>query len=498
MSDQFILAIDQGTTGTAALVFDRQGQVIAHADREIRQIYPRPGWVEHDPEELFQSAVQVAREALSAASLEARQLAALGISNQRETTLLWDRASGEPVANAVVWQCRRSAPICEELREGGFESEIRTRTGLVADAYFSGTKLRWLLDHVPGLQARAEAGEVLFGTVESWLIWRLSGGRTHVMDAANASRTMLFNLEEQRWDPVMLARLGVPAALLPEVRPNSERYTDTDPSVLGVPVPIAGAAGDQQAALFGQACFGRGSAKNTYGTGAFLLVNAGDRPPRSAHGLVSTVAWKLGDQVTFALEGSVFISGAAIQWLRDGLGIIRSADESEALALSVEDSGGVFFVPAFVGLGAPHWDMYARGAIVGLTGGSGRAHLVRAALESIAFQLRDVVTAMGADLGQAISCLRVDGGGSANRFLLQFQADQLGIPVERSSVAETTARGAAFLAGLAVGFWPDLETLQGMATPGERFTPRMDDPRRAELYSDWKRAVARASDWAHH
>jgi glycerol kinase len=498
MSDQFILAIDQGTTGTAALIFDRRGRVVAHADSEIRQIYPRPGWVEHDPEELFQSAVQVAREALREASLDARQLAALGITNQRETTLLWDRASGAPVANAVVWQCRRSAPICEELRQSGFEPEIRSRTGLVADAYFSGTKLRWLLDHVPGLQARAEAGDLLFGTVESWLIWRLSGRRAHVTDAANASRTMLFNLEAQGWDPVMLARLGVPSAVLPEVRPNSDRYTDTDASLFGAPVPISGAAGDQQAALFGQACFDLGSAKATYGTGAFLLANAGDRSPRSEHGLLSTIAWKLGDRVTYALEGSVFISGAAIQWLRDGLGILRSADESESLALSVEDNGGVYFVPAFVGLGAPHWDMYARGTIVGLTGGTGRGHLARAALEAIAFQLRDVASAMEADLGQAIPFLRVDGGGSANRFLLQFQADQLGIPVERSAVAETTARGAAFLAGLAVGFWPDLETLRGMATPGERFTPRMDEPRRDALYDDWKRAVARARDWAHH
>ena len=495
MPERFVLAIDQGTTGTAALLFDRAGRIVASADSEIQQIYPRPGWVEHDPIEIFQSTLEVVDRALQAAGVRRDQLAAIGITNQRETTVLWDRTSGRPVANAIVWQCRRSAPLCDELRASGREPEIRQRTGLLADAYFSGTKLRWLLDNVPQARSRADAGELAFGTIESWLIWKLSNGRLHISDAANASRTMLFNIREMAWDPAMLEILAVPAAVLPQVRSNSQIYGQTDASVFGAEVPLAGAAGDQQAALFGQACFTPGSAKNTYGTGAFVLMNTGAARPESRHGLLTTVAWQLGPTTTYALEGSVFVAGAAVQWLRDGLGIIQSAEQTESLAESVPDTQGVYLVPALVGLGAPHWDMYARGAILGLTAGVGRAHLARATLESIAFQIRDVVEAMEADAGRAIPFLRVDGGGSVNRYLLQFQADQLGVPVERSAVAETTARGAAFFAGLAVGFWPNLEALVEMARPGERFEPKMPQSERERLHAGWLRALERATRW---
>ena len=396
----------------------------------------------------------------------------------------------------MVWQCRRSAPLCEALRAAGKSELVRAKTGLIIDAYFSATKLRWLLDNVPGAQAQAEAGELAFGTVESWLLWRLSGGRLHLSDAANASRTMLYNIREQRWDDDLLRELDLPAALLPEVRPNSQRYGETEPSIFGRPIPLAGAAGDQQAALFGQACFVPGMAKNTYGTGSFLLMNNGPDCPEPSHGLLSTVAWELDGAMTYALEGSVFVTGAAVQWLRDGLQIIGSAAESEALATSIPDNGGVYFVPAFVGLGAPHWDMYARGAILGLTAGSGRAHLARATLEAIAYQTRDVVEAMEAAAQRRMPSLRVDGGGTANAFLMQFQADQLGLPIETSAVAETTARGAAFLAGLAVGFWPDLATLSTMAQPGRRFEPRADPAERERLHDGWRRALERAGGWA--
>jgi glycerol kinase len=496
VTEQYILALDQGTTGTAALLFDRAGRVVGLADREIRQSYPRPGWVSHDPEEIYASAVAVAEQAVREAGASFADVGAIGITNQRETTVLWDRTTGRAVAEAVVWQCRRSAPLCEELRTGGHGELIRAKTGLVIDAYFSATKLRWLLDNVPGARARAEAGELAFGTVESWLLWRLSGGKLHLSDASNAARTMLYNIRERRWDEQLLRLLDLPSSLLPEVRPNSQRYGETAPSVFGRAIPLAGAAGDQQAALFGQACFAPGRAKNTYGTGSFLLVNTGVSCPESRHGLLSTIAWDLGGELTYALEGSIFITGAAVQWLRDGLGIIGSAAESEALATSVADNGGVYFVPAFVGLGAPHWDMYARGAIVGLTAGAGRAHLARATLEAIAYQVRDVLSAMEADAGQRVAALRVDGGGSANAFLMQFQADQLGIPVETSAVAETTARGAAFLAGLAVGFWPDLATLAAMAQPGRRFEPSGSLAERDRLHAGWLRALERARGWA--
>jgi glycerol kinase len=492
MANRYVLAIDQGTTGTAALLFDRQGVVIGTADREIRQIYPQPGWVSHDPEEIFQSAVASAKEAVQAAGVSFAEVAAIGITNQRETALIWDRASGQPLGEAVVWQCRRTAPLCEELQAGGHEAAIRAKTGLVIDAYFSATKLRWLLDSVPGAQARAEAGELAAGTVETWLLWRLSGGRLHLTDAANASRTMLYNIRQRRWDDDLLRLLNLPRALLPEVRPNSQLYGETESSIFGRSLPLGGAAGDQQAALFGQACFQPGMAKNTYGTGSFLLTNTGQECVESRHGLLSTIAWELGDQVSYALEGSVFITGAAVQWLRDGLQIISSAAETEALAESVPDNAGVYFVPAFVGLGAPHWDMYARGAIVGLTAGVGRAHLARATLEAIAYQTRDVLEAMQADSGRTVPLMRVDGGGTANGFLMQFQADQLGIPVETSAVAETTARGAAFLAGLAVGFWPDLDALAELAQPGRRFEPRMAADQRQRLQAGWRNALRAA------
>jgi glycerol kinase len=477
-------------------VFDRQGRVVGAEDREIRQIYPRPGWVSHDPEEIFQSVVVTAEEAVRSAGLSFDDVAAIGITNQRETTVLWERASGRPLADAVVWQCRRSAPLCEELRAAGKAEMVRARTGLVVDAYFSATKLRWLLDNVPGARAQAEAGELAFGTVESWLLWRLSGGRLHLTDAANASRTMLYNIRELRWDDELLRELDLPASLLPQVRPSSETYGETAPSIFGRAIPLAGAAGDQQAALFGQACFASGMAKNTYGTGSFLLMNTGRHCPDSGRGLLSTIAWELGGEVTYALEGSVFITGAAVQWLRDGLQIIQTAAETEALASSVVDSAGVYFVPAFVGLGAPHWDMYARGAILGLTAGAGRAHLARATLEAIAYQTRDVVEAMQADAGRRVAILRVDGGGTANAFLMQFQADQLGIPVETSALTETTARGAAFLAGLAVGFWPDFQKLSELAQPGRRYEPAMDEAERERLHAGWRRAVERAQGWA--
>jgi glycerol kinase len=496
MPPHYVLALDQGTTGSAALLFDQQGGVAGLADREIEQLYPQPGWVGHDPEEMYQSVVAVARDALASAGASVDQVAAIGITNQRETTILWDRESGRPLAHAVVWQCRRSAPYCEALRAAGKAEWIRQRTGLVVDAYFSATKLRWLLDNLPGAQRRAEQGELAFGTVETWLLWRLSGGRLHLTDAANASRTMLFDLRAGRWDPDLLRELDIPPALLPTVVDNSQRYGDTDPTIFGRPIPLAGAAGDQQAALFGQACFQPGAAKNTYGTGAFLLMNTGRDCRDSTHGLLSTVAWRLNGQTTYALEGSVFIAGAAVQWLRDGLGLIPSAAETEGLAESVPDTAGVYFVPAFVGLGAPYWDMYARGAIVGLTGGVTRAHLTRATLEAIAYQTRDVLEAMQADADQRVTVLRVDGGGSANRFLMQFQAEQLALPVETSAVQETTARGAAFLAGLAVGFWPDQSALLELASPGQRFEPLRSVGERDRLYAGWRRAVERARGWA--
>ena len=496
----YILALDQGTTGSAALVFDRAGAPISMADREIAQSYPEPGWVEHDPEEIYRTTLQVAREAMDRIGISGRDLAGIGITNQRETTVIWDRKTGQPIAPAIVWQCRRSTPICQRLKQMGLEPIVRERTGLLIDAYFSASKIAWLLEHVPGARERAEAGELLFGTIDSWLLWKLTGGAVHATDVTNASRTMLFNIHERKWDTILLDAVGVPAAMLPEVRPSSGVLGTVAGEALatfdGVAVPIAGVAGDQQSALFGQACFTPGMSKNTYGTGSFLLLNTGERAPSSRLGLLTTVAWQLGETWTYALEGGVFVTGAAVQWLRDGLGIIASAAETEALALSVENTGGVYFVPAFAGLGAPYWDMYARGAIVGLTGATRREHLVRATLEAIAFQTADVLAGMRDEGGVDVPVLRVDGGGTANSFLMQFQADLLGIPLEVSDVQETTARGAAYLAGLGVGYWTDREEIVRQWRPSRIYEPTMSDDRRAALMTSWHRAVDRSRNWA--
>ena len=495
--DTYVLALDQGTTSSRAILFDRQARVKAVAQREFRQIYPQPGWVEHDPLEIWESQLAVAREAIASAGVTAAQVAAIGITNQRETTVVWDRRTGTPVHNAIVWQCRRSAAICDALKAGGWESAVRQRTGLVIDAYFSGTKIQWLLEHVPGLRARADAGEVCFGTVDTWLGWKLSGGRTWVTDYSNASRTMLFNIHQLAWDANLCGALGVPVRMLPEVRPSSFRYGHTTPDLFGAEIPIAGIAGDQQASLFGQACFAPGMAKNTYGTGCFLLIHTGDRPVASQAGLLTTIAASpVEGRAEYALEGSIFIAGAAIQWLRDGLRVIADSAESEALAASVPDTDGVYFVPAFVGLGAPHWDMYARGTILGLTRGTTRAHLVRAALEAIAYQSREVLGAALSDAGLTLAELRVDGGATANNLLMQFQADILATPVVRPVVRETTALGAAYLAGLAVGYWASREEIAQNWTADRRFLPRMDPTRREELFAGWRRAVARAAGWA--
>ena len=491
----YVLALDQGTTSSRALVFDRDGQVRGVAQREFRQIFPQPGWVEHDPEEIWSSQRSVIGEALAQAKVPARELAAIGITNQRETVLLWDRETGLPIANAIVWQDRRTAPECERLRADGLEPLVRAKTGLVLDPYFSATKIHWLLDTIPGARARAEAGRLCFGTVDSWLAWRLSGGRLHVTDVSNAARTALFNIHTLQWDEELLQVFGVPAAILPDVCASSAVVGVTAPSVLDPPVPIAGIAGDQQAALFGQACLEPGMAKNTYGTGCFLLLNTGARPVFSPHKLLATVAWNQGGRIAYALEGSVFIGGAVVQWLRDGLGLGRSAAEIAALAATVEGTGGVYLVPAFAGLGAPHWDANARGLIAGLTRGTTAAHLARAALEGIAYQVADVLDAMQADAELPISELRVDGGAAASDLLLQFQADISGIPIVRAGVLEATALGAACLAGLAVGFWRDSAEIAAFVAPGRRFEPRMPAAEVERLRAGWRKALARAKAW---
>ncbi len=495
--ETYILALDQGTTSSRAILFDRKARVVSLAQREIRQIYPQPGWVEHDPMEIWASQLAVAREAIAAAGARAAQIAAIGITNQRETTILWDRATGQPIGNAIVWQCRRSAGICDALKAGGWETAVRARTGLVIDAYFSGSKIQWLLEQVPGLRARAEAGEICFGTVDTWLLWKLSKGRAWMTDYSNASRTMLFNIHQLTWDPNLCGALGVPQAMLPEVRPSSYRYAQSAPDLFGTEIPVAGIAGDQQASLFGQACWSPGMAKNTYGTGCFLLVHTGNRPVASETGLLTTIAASPTEgQAEYALEGSIFIAGAAIQWLRDGLQLIGHSAESEALAASVPDTEGVYFVPAFVGLGAPHWDMYARGTILGITRGTTKAHLVRAALEAIAYQSREVLGAALADAGLRLEELRVDGGATANNLLMQFQADVLGTAVVRPVVKETTALGAAYLAGLAVGYWKSREEIAQNWAVDRRFLPEMDAARREELFAGWRQAVARSAGWA--
>jgi glycerol kinase len=492
-----ILALDQGTTSSRAIVFDRTGRIVSVAQREFRQIYPQPGWVEHDPLEIWESQLDVARKAIAGAGIAPSQITAVGITNQRETTVVWDRATGTPVHNAIVWQCRRSAPLCDALKRGGWEPHVRERTGLVIDAYFSATKIQWLLENVPGLRSRAERGEVCFGTVDAWLVFKLSGGKAWVTDYSNASRTMLFNIHRLAWDPDLCRALGVPLSMLPEVRSSSQVYGRTVADLLGAEVPIAGIAGDQQASLFGQACFRPGMAKNTYGTGCFLLVHTGEHPVASKTGLLTTIAASPTEgRPEYALEGSIFITGAAIQWLRDGLQIIATSAESEQLASSVPDTGGVYFVPAFVGLGAPHWDMYARGAILGLTRGTTRGHLVRAALEAIAYQTREVLEAATSDAGLNLTELRVDGGATANNLLMQSQADILGTPVVRPVVKETTALGAAYLAGLAVGYWTSRDEIARNWAADRRFLPGMDGARREELFAGWRRAVARSAGWA--
>jgi glycerol kinase len=494
-SKKYILALDQGTSSSKAFLFDQDGRIVSQASRDFRQIYPRPGWVEHDPEEIWRSQMEAAREAVAAAAIDAEEIAALGITNQRETTILWESVSGKPIHNAIVWQCRRTTQRCDDLRQEGFHEILKARTGLVTDAYFSGTKVEWILDQVEGSRSRAEKREILFGTVDSWLIYNLTAGKLHVTDYSNASRTLLFNIHKREWDDEILNKLGIPAALLPEVRPSSAVLGETDSRIFGAPIPVAGNAGDQQAALFGQTCFRPGQAKNTYGTGCFMLMNTGEQAVPSAD-LLTTIAWGVDGRVNYALEGSVFIAGAAIQWLRDEIGLLDSSAQSESLAASVQDTGGVYFVPALVGLGAPYWDPYARGTIVGLTRGSGRAHVARAALEAIAYQTRDVLESMKRDSGIALEVLGVDGGAAVNNLLCKFQADILGVPVERPVVAETTALGAAYLAGLAIGFWENTAEIARNHKIAQRFTPAMSPATRDALYEGWLRAVERSRGWA--
>ena len=495
MDKSFVLALDQGTTSSRAIVFGHGGAIRATAQREFQQIFPKTGWVEQDPREIWSSQLEVARLALVQADIQAGDLAAIGIGNQRETTVLWDRKTGEPIHNAIVWQDRRTAGFCDDLKRGGHEELIQRKTGLVSDAYFSGSKIRWLLEHVTGAQKRARRGELAFGTVDSWLLWNLTGGRLHVTDPTNASRTMLFNLRTGTWDEELLRLLDVPREVLPEVRSSSEVYGETDPGLFDAPVPIASMVGDQQAALFGQNCFSTGLAKNTYGTGCFMLMNIGGQPRPSSHKLLTTVAWKTDGRMDYALEGSVFIGGAVVQWLRDGLGLIKSSAEIEALAARVPDCGGVYLVPAFAGLGAPHWDQYARGIITGITRGTDAGHIARAAIESIAFQVADVLDVMKEDSGLSLSELRVDGGASVNNSLLQFQADLLGVPVTRPEVIETTALGAAYLAGLAVGFWKSRQEVQSAWKADRTFTPSCSADEVAHRRSRWVEAVKRARDW---
>jgi glycerol kinase len=491
----FILALDQGTTSSRAIVFDHHGQIHAVAQKEFRQIFPQAGWVEHDAEEIWSSQSSVAKEALARASISAADLAAIGITNQRETTVIWDRKTGKPIHNAIVWQDRRTAQFCDQLKRDGHLDLVQRKTGLVIDAYFSGSKARWLLDNVPGARARAEKGELAFGTIDSWLLWKLTGGAVHVTDPSNASRTMLYNIQSRQWDDELLKILGVPRPLLPQVKPSSDVYGEATPDLLGGRVKIAGIAGDQQAALFGQTCFSRGLAKNTYGTGCFMLMNVGTEPVASKHKLLTTVAWERAAATDYALEGSVFIGGAVVQWLRDGLGLVKSAAEIELLASTVPDNGGVYIVPAFAGLGAPHWDQYARGTITGITRGTTSAHFARAALESIAYQVADILDVMQVDSGIQIKELRVDGGAAANNLLMQFQADLLRVPVVRPKVTETTALGAAYLAGLAVGYWKNPDDVRANWEIDRSFEPALPESQVRHRRSRWSEALQRSRDW---
>jgi len=496
MEKEYIMALDQGTTSSRAVIFDNQGKVVSMAAKEFRQIYPRPGWVEHDPMEIWDSQVKAARQALDSVNLSPQQIAAIGVTNQRETTLIWDRESGQPVYNAIVWQCRRTAPACSKIKKTKFAQKIRKKTGLVIDAYFSATKVQWILDQEKTTRRAAEGGELAFGTVDSWLVYNLTGKKLHITDYSNASRTMLYNIHGLSWDGEILEYLDIPEQILPAVKASSEIYGSTSPEVfLGLEVPVAGIVGDQQGALFGQTCFRKGLSKNTYGTGCFLLMNIGGKPVLSRKNLLTTIAWGIGRRIEYALEGSVFIGGAVVQWLRDGLRMIQRASESERLASSLHSNDGVYFVPAFVGLGAPYWDMYARGTILGITRGTTPAHIARAALESIAYQTRDVLESMEGDSGMKLKELRVDGGAAANEFLMQFQADLLGVPVVIQETTETTALGATYLAGLAVGLWKDQQQIAANYRVKRKFIPRMSSKQRESLYRKWKRAVERAKGW---
>ena len=493
---KYVMALDAGTTSNRCILFNEKGQMCSVAQREFKQIFPKPGWVEHDANEIWASQLGVAVEAMNMIDASAADIAAIGITNQRETTILWDKNTGEPVYNAIVWQCRRTSEYCDSLKEQGLTEKFRRKTGLVIDAYFSATKIKWILDNVPGARERAEKGELLFGTVETWLIWKLTKGKAHVTDYSNAARTMLFNINTLEWDDEILQILDIPKAILPEAMPSSCVYGMADPAFLGGEIPISGAAGDQQAALFGQTCFQAGDAKSTYGTGCFLLMNTGDKLVFSENGLITTIAWGLDGKVTYALEGSVFVAGAAIQWLRDEMRIIDSAEDSEYMAKKVKDTNGCYVVPAFTGLGAPYWDQYARGTIVGITRGVNKCHIIRATLESLAYQVNDVLVAMKADSGIALSSLKVDGGASANNFLMQTQTDIINVPVNRPQCVETTAMGAAYLAGLAVGYWKDLEDIKNNWMVDRTFVPVLEEKTRTERIQGWKKAVKYAYGWA--
>ena len=497
MDRKYIMALDQGTTSSRAILFDKEGNIVATSQKEFTQFYPKVGWVEHNPMEIWGSQSGVMREVLETNSIRPEEVCAIGITNQRETTIVWEKSTGKPVYNAIVWQCRRTSEICDELKEKGYEKLIKDKTGLILDAYFSATKIKWILDNVEGAREKAENGELLFGTVDTWLIWNLTRGKVHVTDYTNAARTMLYNIKELKWDDEILEILDIPKSMLPDVKPSSYVYGHTDEGMLsGAQIPIAGCAGDQQAALFGQTCFEEGSAKNTYGTGCFMLMNTGENIVESKHGLLTTIAWGVDGKVEYALEGSIFIGGASIQWLRDELRVLYDAKKSEFYANSVKDTNGVYVVPAFAGLGAPYWDMYARGAIMGLTRGANRAHLVRATLESIAYQVKDVLNAMQEDSGLKLKDLRVDGGASSNNFLMQFQSDILDVNIDRPKVVETTALGAAYLAGLAVEFYNNKDEIKKSWIIDREFIPNMSDDKRNLLYKGWKKAVSRSLLWA--
>lgn len=496
MSKKYVLALDQGTTSSRAIIFADTSEIVAVAQKEFTQIFPKPGWVEHNADEIWSTQIGTVAEVVAKSGIPLSDISAIGITNQRETTVVWDKKTGKPIYNAIVWQSRQSMEVCEDLKANGHESMIREKTGLVVDAYFSGTKVKWILDHVEGAREKANAGELLFGTIDTWLIWKLTGGKVHVTDYSNASRTLMYNIRELKWDEEILKILDIPASMLPEVKPSSHVYGQTDPAVfMGAEVPIAGAAGDQQAALFGQTCFLPGMAKNTYGTGCFMLMNTGSNCHTSKHGLLTTIAWGLGGKVEYALEGSIFVAGSAVQWLRDGLKMLETAADSEYYASKVEDTDGVYVVPAFVGMGAPYWDMKARGAIFGLTRGTNKSHLIRATLDSMCYQTKDVLDAMQADSGIKLQALKVDGGAVANNLMMQFQSDILGVAVDRPQVTETTALGAAYLAGLAVGVWKTKEDLVANWKLDKRFEPKMEVPKRTALYAGWQKAVKRSLDW---